>query len=202
MEDSCVYMVDPDPRQCNSVVGLMSSIDIRTKTFSHVIQFLQLPKTAAASCLLLDVGREEVKSPHFHSRITELGRKMPVIVTTARGDFPMCVRAMKCGASGFLAKPFRDQELIEAVADALESDRLQRSQEVVSEGDLRVRFDSLSKREREVMTLATNGLMNKQIAYELWVTQATVKIHRANAMRKMNARSFAELVRMAHSLSL
>ncbi|AUY31984.1 TPA: response regulator [Pseudomonas putida] len=201
MKNTCIYMVDDDHDLCEAVVGLLRSVDLAVKTFASPNEFLQFPRPEVPSCLILDVRLKGASGLDFQARMDDLRVNIPVIMMTAYGDIPMSVRAMKAGALGFLTKPFRDQDLLDAVVEALEHDRQRR---VSEEGiiELRERHNRLSTREQEVMAMATTGLLNKQIAAELGISEVTVKIHRGSAMRKMNAGSFAELVRMAQALSV
>lgn len=201
MKNTCIYMVDDDHDLCEAVVGLLRSVDLAVKTFASPNEFLQFPRPEVPSCLILDVRLKGASGLDFQARMDDLRVNIPVIMMTAYGDIPMSVRAMKAGALGFLTKPFRDQDLLDAVVEALEHDRQRR---VSEEGiiELRERHNRLSTREQEVMAMATSGLLNKQIAAELGISEVTVKIHQGSAMRKMNAGSFAELVRMAQALSV
>lgn len=201
MKNTCIYMVDDDHELCEAVVGLLRSVDLAVKTFASPNEFLQFSRPEVPSCLILDVRLKGASGLDFQARMDGLQVNIPVIMMTAYGDIPMSVRAMKAGALGFLTKPFRDQDLLDAVVEALEHDRQRR---VSEEGiiELRERHNRLSTREQEVMAMATTGLLNKQIASELRISEVTVKIHRGSAMRKMNAGSFAELVRMAQALSV
>lgn len=201
MKNTCIYMVDDDHDLCEAVVGLLRSVDLAVKTFASPNEFLQFPRPEVPSCLILDVRLKGASGLDFQARMDDLRVNIPVIMMTAYGDIPMSVRAMKAGALGFLTKPFRDQDLLDAVVEALEHDRQRR---VSEEGiiELRERHNRLSTREQVVMAMATTGLLNKQIAAELGISEVTVKIHRGSAMRKMNAGSFAELVRMAQALSV
>ena len=200
MKGACVYMLDDDPALCEAVTGLLRSVDLSVKAFFDVETFLAFERPEVPSCLILDVRLKGASGLDFQARMDSLRLKLPVIVMTAYGDIPMSVKAMKAGALGFLTKPFRDQDLIDAVMEALQQDqqRREREQGVMA---LLARHDNLSEREQQVMALATEGLLNKQIAGELGISEVTVKIHRGSVMRKMNAGSFAELVRMAHALA-
>jgi FixJ family two-component response regulator len=155
----------------------------------------------AASCLVLDIRLPGISGLDFQAELAKAGIRVPIIFMTGHGDIPMSVQAMKAGAIDFLTKPFRDQEMLDAVVRALERDQKRRDGEKVV-AELRVRFDSLTLREREVIALVVDGLMNKQIAAKLGVTEITVKVHRVNMMRKMRARSVIDLVGMADLLGL
>ena len=169
--------------------------------YASVAQFLAQPRAEVVSCLLLDVRLQGVSGLDFQADLNRDGAHLPIIFMTGHGDIPMSVRAMKAGALDFLAKPFRDQDLLDAINLALGADRERRAREQASQG-LHDRYASLTPREREIMALAASGLMNKQIAGELGTSEITVKIHRGNAMRKMQARTFADLVRMAEALGI
>jgi FixJ family two-component response regulator len=184
-----VYIVDDDASLRDALLGLMRSAGMQAAAFESVAAFLQHARPECASCLVLDVRLRGVSGLDFHAELLRQGETLPVIFMTGHGDIPMSVRAMKAGAVDFLAKPFREQDLLDAVTAALEHDRLRRN-------------ESLTPREREIMGLAARGLMNKQIAGEVGTSEITVKIHRGNAMKKMRARTFADLVRMAESLGL
>jgi FixJ family two-component response regulator len=196
-----VYIVDDDASLRDALLGLMRSAGMQAAAFESVAAFLQHARPECASCLVLDVRLRGVSGLDFHAELLRQGETLPVIFMTGHGDIPMSVRAMKAGAVDFLAKPFREQDLLDAVTAALEHDRLRRSEHEAG-ADLRRRYESLTPREREIMGLAARGLMNKQIAGEVGTSEITVKIHRGNAMKKMRARTFADLVRMAESLGL
>jgi len=169
--------------------------------FGSAPELLQTKLPDVASCLVLDIRLPKRSGLDFQTELANAGIKIPIIFITAHGDVPMTVRAMKAGAVDFLIKPFRDQDLLDAVTIALERDR-KRREEAKGLEDVKSLFESLTPREREVMTLVTTGLMNKQIAAEIGVTEITVKIHRGHAMRKMKAKSLADLVRMAEALGM
>jgi FixJ family two-component response regulator len=169
--------------------------------FGSAPEFLQFKLPDAPSCLVLDIRLPGVSGLEFQTELAQAGIHMPVIFMTGHGDVPMSVKAMKAGAVDFLTKPFRDQDMLDAVAAAVERDRKRRVSEKAL-ADLRTRFEGLSPREREVMTLVTAGLMNKQVAAETGLAEITVKIHRGNVMKKMNAHSLADLVRTAEALGL
>lgn len=196
-----VYIVDDDAGLRDALLGLMRSAGLRAAAFDSVPDFLEHTRPDCPGCLVLDVRLRGGSGLDFHTELLRRGETLPVIFMTGHGDIPMSVRAMKAGAVDFLAKPFREQDLLDAVAAALESDRRRRSEHEAG-ADLRRRYETLTPREREIMGLAARGLMNKQIAGEVGTSEITVKIHRGNAMKKMQARTFADLVRMAEALGL
>jgi FixJ family two-component response regulator len=198
-ERSIVHIVDDDESLRRAVDSLCRSIGLLTQTYASAQEFLDAKQEDLPGCLVLDVRLPGISGLDFQSQLTELGIQLPVILVTGHGDIPMSVRAMKAGAIDFLPKPFRDRDLLDAVAAAIERDRRRR----VVDHDatlVRGRFVTLSPREQEVMTLVTAGKMNKQVAGDLGLSEITVKIHRASAMRKMGARTLADLVRMADAL--
>jgi FixJ family two-component response regulator len=196
-----VFVVDDDPSMRVALTNLFRSMDLSVEVFGSAAELLQTKLPDAVSCLVLDIRLPGVSGLDFQTRLAEAGIHIPIVFMTGHGDIPMSVRAMKAGAIDFLIKPFRDQDMLDAVTSALERDRKKRDDEkAVSE--LRFLFESLTPREREVIALVTAGLMNKQIAAELDVSEITVKIHRGHVMRKMKARSLADLVRMAETLGV
>ena len=180
---------------------LLRSVGLQAQTFGTTAEFLNAKLPDVASCLVLDVRLPGISGLDFQSELAKAKIHVPIIFITGHGDIPMSVKAMKAGAVEFLTKPFRDQELLDAIGIALNLDRTRRENEKAV-SNLRALFDSLTPREREVMALVTAGLMNKQIAAQLDVSEVTVKVHRGNAMGKMRARSLAELVRMADVLGI
>jgi FixJ family two-component response regulator len=196
-----VFVIDDDAGMRGALRSLLESVGLRVEPFGSAPEFLQSMLPDIASCLVLDIRLPGVSGLDFQDDLAKADIHIPIIFMTGHGDIPMTVKAMKAGAVDFLTKPFRDQDMLDAVTRALARDRQRReSQQAVS--GLRLLFDSLTPREREVIALVTAGLMNKQIAGELGVSEITVKIHRGHVMRKMKARSLAELVRMADMLEI
>lgn len=197
--DGFVHIVDDDESMRRALDTLFRSVGLKTHTYGSVPDFLNAKTRHLPGCLVLDVRLPGMSGLDFQAQLGELGIRLPAIMMTGHGDIPMSVRAMKAGAVDFLAKPFRDQDMLDAVAAALERDRARRSEEG-NVSEVRERFARLSPREQQVMMLVTTGKMNKQVAGDLGLSEITVKIHRGAAMRKMEARTLADLVRMADVL--
>jgi FixJ family two-component response regulator len=196
-----VFIVDDDRSMRQAVQDLVESVGLRAESFATGQEFLNRQLTSDPSCLVLDVRLPQMSGLDFQRRLNEIGMQIPIIFITAHGDVPMSVRALKSGAVEFLTKPFRDQDLLDAIQQALQRDRAAREQQAevhVLDG----RYQALTAREREVMGLVVFGMLNKQIASEIGASEATIKIHRGNVMQKMQAGSLIELVRMADKLKL
>jgi FixJ family two-component response regulator len=201
-EDSAtVFVVDDDPSIQRGLKTLIRSVGLRVEVFDSARDFLQSKRPDGPSCLVLDVRLPGLSGLEFQKELVKANVQVPIIFITAHGDVPMSVRAMKAGALEFLTKPFRDQDLLDAIQTALERDRIRRQQET-DMADLRERFKSLTTREQELMRLVLSGRLNKQIADEIGTSENTVKVHRSNMMRKMRAESLVDLVRMANQLGI
>lgn len=198
-ERPIVRIIDDDTSLGDGLSSLVRSVGLNANIYSSTQEFLTADNLADPGCIVLDVRLPGTSGLDFQEQLAGLGIRLPVILMTGHGDIPMSVRAMKAGAIDFLAKPFRDQDMIDAVTAAIARDQLRRASEEQAVAIVD-RYTTLSPREREVMALVTAGRMNKQIAGELGLSEVTVKIHRGAAMRKMGARSLAELVRMADAL--
>jgi len=196
-----VFIVDDDPDVRASIQGLLKTVGLRSEAFASPQEFLRRTRFDGPSCMVLDVRLPDLSGLDFQRKLAESGVQVPVIFITGYGDIPMSVRAMKMGAVEFLTKPFRDQDLLDAIQQALERDRVARENRR-GVADLQKRYDTLTPREREVMRLVISGLLNKQIAGELSTSEVTVKVHRGQVMRKMEAGSLAELIQIAQKLGL
>ena len=196
-----VFVIDDDPAIREALDSLLRSVGLDVRCFGSVKEFINAPRPDVASCLVLDVRLPGKSGMDFHKELAQSDAALPVIMMTGHGDIPMSVLAMKTGAVDFLAKPFREQDLLDAIEAALEKDRLTRKQ-TADLAILRDRLATLNEGERNVVARVVKGLLNKQIAGELGVSEITVKVRRAQAMRKMQASSLAELIRMAAQLGL
>jgi len=196
-----VFIIDDDRGMRQAVQDLVESVGLGAESFATGQEFLNRQPTSDPSCLVLDVRLPQMSGLDFQRRLTEIGMQIPIIFITAHGDVPMSVRALKSGAVEFLTKPFRDQDLLDAIQQALQRDRAVREQQAEVH-ELHGRYQALTAREREVMGLVVSGMLNKQIASEIGASEATVKIHRGNVMQKMQAGSLIELVRLADKLKL
>ena len=195
-----VFVIDDDRGMRRAVQDLVESVGLHAESFATAQEFLIKKRTSDPSCLVLDVRLPQMSGLDFQRRLAEIDVRIPIIFITAHGDIPMSVKALKSGAVELLTKPFRDQDLLDAIQQALQHDRVALEQEAEVH-DLRGRYQTLTAREREVMALVVSGKLNKQIASELGASEATVKIHRSNLMQKMQAGSLIELVRIADKLT-
>lgn len=194
-----VFIVDDDHGMRQAVQDLVESVGLRAEAFTSSSDFLKRSAQDGPSCLVLDVRLPETSGLDFQRQLSERGIQIPIVFITAHGDIPMSVRALKSGAVEFLTKPFRDQDLLDAIHQALQRDRVLRDQQAEMT-ELYERYETLTTREREVMKLVVSGMLNKQIAAELGTSEATVKIHRGNVMQKVHADSLIDLVRIADKL--
>ncbi|SFI13848.1 response regulator transcription factor [Albimonas pacifica] len=195
-----VHVLDDDEAVRLAIASLLASVGLQARTHGSTHEFLSAERPDVEGCLVLDVRLPGASGLDLQAQLVERGVELPVILITGHGDIPMSVRGMKAGAVDFLPKPFREQDLLDAVARAIEIDRARRSERMGLDG-LRARYAGLSPRERQVMALVAAGLLNKQVAGELGISEITVKIHRGAAMRKMGARTLPDLVRMQDALS-
>jgi RNA polymerase sigma factor (sigma-70 family) len=198
---SVIFVVDDDPSIRRAIKRLVESVGLQVELFGTAQEFLQSQRQDVPGCLVLDIRLPGISGLDFQRELAEAKNNIPIIFISAHGDVPMAVRAMKAGAVEFLTKPFRDQDLLDAVQVALDRDRARREKEGEI-ATLRERFESLSPREHEVVAMVVSGMLNKQTAAELGTTENTVKVHRSRAMEKMQAQSLAELVKMVERLKL
>jgi FixJ family two-component response regulator len=196
-----VFIIDDDRGMRQAIQDLVESVGLRAESFATGEEFLNTKHIGHPSCLVLDVRLPQMSGLDFQRRLTDIDMRIPIIFITAHGDIPMSVRALKSGAVEFLTKPFRDQDLLDAIQQALQRDRAERDRQAEIH-DLQERYGALTAREQQVMALVVSGMLNKQIASEIGASEATVKIHRGNVMRKMKTGSVVDLVRMADKLKL
>ena len=196
-----VFVIDDDTSVRDAMSSLFRSVGLKVELVASPAEFLRAPRVDGPRCLVLDVRLPGLSGLDFQSDLDRAGIHIPIVFMTGHGDIPMAVKAMKAGAVEFLSKPFRDQDMLDAVRAAFASDFARRERDKTA-AQLRTNFEKLTAREQEIMTLVAAGLMNKQIAAEIGVSEITVKFHRGNVTRKMGARSVAELVRMADMLGL
>jgi len=200
-KEPIVFVIDDDVAVRTTLSSLFRSVGLRVELLSSAHEFTQIKMPDVASCLVLDIRLPGISGLDLQAELAEADIRIPIIFMTGHGDIPMSVKAMKAGAIDFLTKPFRDQDILDAVTRAIERDQKRRDSEK-GLSELRIRFDSLTSREREVMKLLAAGLMNKQIAFEFGITEITVKVHRGHMMRKMKARSLVALIGMAELLGM
>src|SRR5437879_5774278 len=196
-----VFVVDDDASMRQALARLFQSVQLRVEVFASPQEFLHSERPDVPSCLVLDVRLPGLSGLDFQAELLKADIRIPIVFITGHGDIPMTVQAMKAGAVDFLAKPFRDQDLLDAVATAIQRDQQRREHDKMV-AEMRVHFSSLTSREREIMALVASGLMSKQIAAQIGLSEITVKVHRSHLMKKMGARSVADLVRMAEALGI
>ena len=196
-----VFVIDDDPSVRRAIKRLIGSVGLQVELFGSTQEFLHSKRPEAPSCLVLDIRLPGISGLDFQRQLAEANIHIPIIFITGHGDIPMSVRAMKAGAVEFFTKPFRDQDLLDAIHIAIEQDRVRRQREAEI-AILRERFESLSAREREVIAMVVSGMLNKQIAAEIGTTENTVKVHRSRAREKMQAKSLADLVKMVERLKI
>jgi FixJ family two-component response regulator len=201
LDDACVIVIDDDEGVREALQSLLRSVGLKVALYGSVADFLAAKVPQGPCCLVVDIRLPGMSGLDLQAELAARGVKTPIVFITGHGDVPMSVRAMKAGAVEFLTKPFRDQDLLDAIQLALARSRAQR-EKTADDEDLRQRYQSLTPRERQVFTLVTKGLLNKQIAGEIGVTEITVKVHRGQVMRKMAARTLVDLVRLADRLEL
>jgi FixJ family two-component response regulator len=198
---SIVFVVDDDPSVRRAIKRLVESVSLHVELLGSATEFINSRRPDVASCLVLDIRLPGISGLDFQRELIQAKNEIPIIFITAHGDIPMTVRAMKAGAVEFLTKPFRDQDLLDAIQVGLERDRVRRQRHAET-AMLRERFESLTPREREILPLVVSGLLNKQVGAEIGATEGTVKVHRSQLMRKMGANSLAELVRLAERIGI
>jgi FixJ family two-component response regulator len=198
-DKAVVHVVDDDASICSALENLFSSVGLTTRAYGTARDFLKAKPADELGCIIIDVRLPDMNGLEFQAKLAQIGYRFPVVMITGHGDIPMSVRAMKRGAVDFIPKPFRDQDLLDAALAAIERDRARRATDADLD-QVRKRFETLSKREQQVMLMVASGKMNKQVASDLGISEITVKIHRGAAVRKMGSKSFADLVRMADAL--
>lgn len=199
--DPIVFVVDDDLAVREALSSLIRSVGLRVETFASAQDFLQHQRPDAAACLVLDVRMPGLSGLDLQRELANTGERIPIIFITGHGDIPMSVRAMKAGAVEFLPKPFRDEDLLDAIRQALERDQVARQQRAEL-AEIQDKYDTLTSREREVIVMIVRGMLNKQVAAELGITEITIKVHRRHILQKMKARSLPALVRMVEKLRL